>query len=486
MNRKPIVRRMTRRRFLRGVGHGALLTPLLGSRLARAVDDNPQCPTGSDCRLRLVATDGHFALPGRTQVDAANDGNAHVGPLYGFGFSKGGVGQTISQLGADHKGLVRWPAPIIGVDEADRMFVTMTNVGFQYRPDLDDAHTIHWHGFRNPISIFDGVPEVSIAVPPNTDFPYFFPPRLAGTYMYHCHFEDVEHVQLGMDGIVYVRPNQNKTGVGAGAPIARLGGNAGSLVLGYAYNDGVATTSPRSTAYDREFTLLLNEVDPIPHDNLGLVQEFLWSDYKPVYWLINGRAYPHTLIRNDDPTPIVGEVALLVNEDPTSQAGHDGSETLRQPVSSLIQVNAADRVLLRFVNLGYEQQSMQLHGIPTRVVGEDATFLRGPNPVPTSGADLSYRTNTIYIGPGESRDVLFTAPAFAGPGTPDPLPAMLGASYNSYLLKNRNVQTLHNNGATVNGLGGQVTEVWVYDGDLPPIDPAVDPLGGPNRTYVSL
>jgi FtsP/CotA-like multicopper oxidase with cupredoxin domain len=476
--RRPLnARSLTRRRFLRGAGHGALLTPLLGSRLAKAA-----CEAGSSspCELRLVATDGAFALPGRTQADSATIPGQPFGPLYGFGFVQGGVGDTIGDLTLMHKGLVQWPAPIVGVDEADELFVTMTNVGFQFRPDLDDAHTIHWHGFRNPVALFDGVPEVSIAVPPARDFPYFFPPRLAGTYMYHCHFEDVEHVQLGMDGVVFVRPNQNKQLVG-GVARSRLGGNPGATVLGYAYNDGVANTSPRSTAYDREFTLLLNEVDPRPHDNLLGVQEFVWSDFKAVYWLINGRAYPHTLIRNGD---TAGEAHLLVNEDPTGQQGPDGTETLRQPISSLIQVNAGDRVLLRFVNLGYGQQSMQLAEIPMRVVGEDATFLRGPHPTtPTSGADLSYVTNTIYTGPGESRDVLFTAPPFVGPGQADPL---TGAPYNSYLLKNRNVHTLHNNGFTTNGLGGQVTEVWVYpSGALPPIDPT-NPLDGPNRTYISL
>ena len=69
---------------------------------------------------------------------------------------------------------------------------------------------------------------------------------------------------------------------------------------------------------------------------------------------------------------------------------------------------------------------MQLTGIPLKVVGEDATLLRGPG-----GADLSYMTNTLYIGPGESRDVLFRAPAFVGPGQTDP--ALLNAQRGFFL-----------------------------------------------------
>ena len=68
---------------------------------------------------------------------------------------------------------------------------------------------MHWHGFVNAIPLFDGVPELSISVPIGRDFTYFYRPHDPGTYMYHCHFEDVEHVQMGMTGIVYVRPKQN-------------------------------------------------------------------------------------------------------------------------------------------------------------------------------------------------------------------------------------------------------------------------------------
>ncbi len=36
-----------------------------------------------------------------------------------------------------------------------------------------------------------------------------------------------------------------------------------------------------------------------------------------------------------------------------------------------------------------------------RVVGKDATYLNGRD-----GTDLSYLTNTVYIGPGESVDAI--------------------------------------------------------------------------------
>lgn len=359
--------------------------------------------------LRLGATDGFISLPERRD-----------NPLYVFGFSPidpvdMSMGDAISLL----KGNVQNPSPIIGIDQFSDLYLTMSNLGFVMRPDLDDAHTIHWHGFPNQNAIFDGVPEVSISVPPGRSFPYFYRARREGTFMYHCHFEDTEHVQMGMDGIIFVRPLQNSGALPA-YPVAGK----------YAYNDGDG-----STAYDREFALLLNEIDTRPHDNLVSIQEFVWSDYKPNYWVINGRTYPDTILPNDDPS------------------------LPEQPISSLMQVNEGDRVLMRLVNLGYEQQSMELVGIPMKVVGEDATLLRGPG-----GADLTYVTRSIYIGPGEARDVLFTAPAFGGPG-----------SYDSYLFRNRNYHTLTNGGAP--GLGGQVTEVRVYPAGT------LSPQTAPNETY---
>ena len=401
---------MTRRRLLISAGTGAAGLALGGVLLSRpgAVAQAP--PPTIPATLRLAASDGFIRLPGR-----ADD-------LLMFGFRPIPVGATINEAVALAKGKTTVPSPILAINQGAATRLDLTNVGFITRPDLDDAHTIHWHGFRNATAIFDGTPEMSIAVPPNRTFPYYYKPLDPGTYMYHCHFEDVEHVQMGMTGVVYVRPTMGPR---------------------FAYNDA-------STAFDREFTLLLNEIDPRPHDGLLAVQEFQWVDYRPRFWIINGRAWPDTIKAPEDPSLAVY---------PDNPAG----ERNAQRISSLIQCNPTDKVLLRIVDLGYDQHAMTLTGISMKVIGEDATLLRGPG-----GADLSYDTNTIYIGPGESRDVLFTAPGFdAAAAIPSPTGSSLG-SYNRYLFKNRNLQRLNNDGQVDSeGLGGMVTEVRVYEDSLP-------------------
>jgi len=421
MNHQAKLRGLSRRDFLRLGGLGALAlagggaVPALARAYTRplAVASRPvgrslQAP--DTIPIHLAATDGHISLPGRAD------------PLYVFGFVNVPLNVLPNALDA-FKGAVQFPAPILGVDENDDVYLTLTNIGLVVRPDLDDSHTIHWHGFPNQNAIFDGVPEVSISVPVGRGFPYFYRPRRAGSFMYHCHFEDVEHVQMGMQGSIFVRPSQNGTSIG--------GFNK------FAYNDGDG-----STGYHREFAVHLDELWTTPHDNLEAIQETVWPDYKADYWAINGRVYPDTLLPNNDPS------------------------LLAQPLSSLIQVEAGDRVLLRLSNLGYEQQAMQLLGIPLKVVGEDATLLRN------GSVDLSYLTNTVYIGPGEARDALFTGPAF------DSNHAQTdgqGRQYNAYWLWTRNFQRLTNGGP--GGLGGMATQVWVYPNG------AIPDQAHPNETY---
>jgi FtsP/CotA-like multicopper oxidase with cupredoxin domain len=408
----------TRRQFLVSAGVGAAGLAAVGGGFgaaragasARRLADAPNPTYSADATMALAATDGHIILPNRPGDK----------PLYIFGFLHVPVppepGSDVASLEPIYKGNAQHPAPILGFRQDTDIRITLSNLGLVARPDLTDSHTIHWHGFRAPVALMDGVPEVSIAVPIQRQFTYFYRPHDPGTYMYHCHFEDVEHVQMGMTSIVFVRPTQGDKFV-------------------YNDNDG-------STAFDREYAILLNELWTEVHDNDELIQETIETSYHPNYFTLNGRVYPQTILPNRDPS------------------------LPSQPVSSLVQCNPGNKVLLRLANLGYQQHAMQLPQIPMKVVGEDATLLRSP-----TGGDLTYWTNTLYIGPGEARDVIFTAPAYdalrrSGSDT-------LG-NYNLYFFKNRSAWKLSNNGTP--GPGGMMTEVRVYQSPLPA-------QTAPNETY---
>jgi len=263
-----------------------------------------------------------------------------------------------------YRGKGELPSPLLEVYEGDEVELILTNLGLPQRPDLDDTHTIHWHGFANQIPLWDGVPEASMSVPVGRNFTYFYEPRDPGTYMYHCHFEPVEHIQMGMVGPVIVRPDLEK--------------QPGYQEQKLAYNHP-------DTAFDREYLVFLTDLDTRPHDLVANAQEFDWTDYRPDYWLLNGRSYPDTLKPdNDTSLPL-------------------------QPFSGLIEAHPGDRVLLRIINLGFEQQCMEILGIVPTVVALDARELRNPQ-----GQEFYREEAVISIAAGQTVDAIFVAPS---PGT---------------------------------------------------------------------
>jgi len=360
-------------------------------------------PAGTKKTVHLVGTDGWVRMP----PGAPDDLPFFPDPLaprgfntYVFGF-RDATGLDASGVAA-LRGHAQISAPMMWFDELDEVTITLTNLGLVQRPDLFDGHTLHWHGFVNAIPLFDGVPELSLSVPIGRDFDYFYKVRDAGTYMYHCHFEDVEHVQMGMTGMVFVRPVQNK-------------GTATLPPGKYAYNDGDGTTR-----YDREYAFMMSEIWSAAHYRDAHIQVSNWTDYDPSFACLNGRSWPDTLSPNGDPMS-------------TAQGGLQF-----QPITSKITCNAGDTVLLRLSSLSYNDHSLTCDEIDLSVIAKDASLLKGRD-----GTTNFQTTNTVTVGAGESRDVLFTAPD--APGT--------------YLLYDRDYNFLANGGGP--GYGGMMTQIVV-------------------------
>jgi FtsP/CotA-like multicopper oxidase with cupredoxin domain len=414
---------LSRRGFLK-LGGGALAATagarmLAGSassllRPEASVADAAIAPT-----YHLGGTDGWVALPRTPAIPTYHPDPLAPDPFttYIFGF-RNLTGMTDAQVSAQ-KNHAQLSAPILEATENAEMTIKLTNIGLALRPDLIDSHTMHWHGFRNAIPLFDGEPSSSLSVPIGRNITYYFKPRNPGTYMYHCHFEDTEHVHMGMTGVVFVRPQMGRN---------------------YAYNDA-------STAFDREHVMFLSEVWAEAHWDDAHIQLPDWTDYKPDFFLLNGRVYPDTLAPSGTGYDATGYLNV-----PAAPYAH----LQYQPISSLVRANAGDKVLLRFVNLGYLKQSMTLPGLKMRVVGKDATLLKN------AGADMTYQTNTVMLGPGESVDAIFQAPAFSASA---PVATDAVGSYNTYLLYNRQYDHLSNAGGA--GAGGQMTEVRVYASGVP-------------------
>ena len=386
-----------------------------------------------DADLFLGGTDGWIYLPPTPAIPPFHPDVLAPNPFttYIFGF-RNLTGLSATQRSAQ-KNKAQHSAPLFWAKQYDPAHpvdfkVKLTNLGLQLRPDLFDAHTLHWHGFRNVIPFFDGEPTGSVSVPAGREFTYIYRPRDPGTYMYHCHVEDVEHVHMGMTGVVFVRPLQD--------------GNTTFYPSGkYLYNDGDG-----STGYDREFAMFLSEVWAEAHWSDAHIQLPEWSDYRADFALLNGRVYPDTIAPNGSIDPF----------HPVRDPGGDliapaGFPQLRyQPHSSLVNCNPGEKVAMRFSNLGFREAAMTLTGLRMRVVGRDATPMLGRD-----GTNTSYETDTLNIGPGESYDVIVTAPAYQGPG-----------AYDTYMLYNRAFARSDNRAP--GGFGGQATEIRVYPGGVAP------------------
>jgi hypothetical protein len=328
-------------------------------------------------------------------ISAGLDGHVDPRPIMDVGVMNGNI-----------------PAPMMAIDEDDEFFLTLTNVGMIMRPDLFEQHTVHFHGYPNASSFYDGVPDASVAINIGASFTYYYLAPDAGTYFWHCHITPPEHLQMGMVGQLYVRPRQNRVASGNSLYAAlqaqqtdpRTACNSSADILcsnplpaggatvntatraatgNYAYNDGDG-----STYYDVEYPIQIHGFDPNFHFVGMTFNPEGFSDMKDKYFLLNGRSYPDTVT----PGPLATQTV-------------DGSMHFSQPLPSIINIPAGKKALLRISDLDVtEYQTLASLGIPMKVVGYNAKLLRDQ-----AGNNLYYTTNSITLAGGESLDVILDA-----------------------------------------------------------------------------
>jgi len=129
-----------------------------------------------------------------------------------------------------------------------------------------------------------------------------------------------------------------------------------------------------TTAYDTEATLVLGAVDPAFN---AAPDTFDLTNFGAGYWLINGKSYPDTA-----------------------------------PVDAA----PGDRVLLRYLNGGFDNTSMAVLGMHERVLARDGILLGNP-----------FDATVEIIPAGATEDAIAVVPSSAPPST------------NGFALFNRNL-----------------------------------------------
>jgi hypothetical protein len=388
------------------------------------------------------------------------------------------------------------PGPLAAFDEDDEFFLTLTNVGMIQRPDLFEQHTVHFHGYPNASSFYDGVPDASIAINIGASFTYYYLAPDAGTYFWHCHITPPEHLQMGMVGQLHVRPRQDRVPSGgslytylgyqngimgttgltadlrtecnpgrdilcsATMPAVNTGAVQGTDLLGnpqrYTYNDGDG-----STAYDVQYPIQMHGFDPNFHFVGMTFNPEMFVDMKDKYFLLNGRSYPDT-----------------VASGPQATVTTDGQMHYSQPLPAVINIPVGGKALLRMVNLSVsEYHTLQSVGIPMLEVGFNAKLLRDQ-----AGNNTEFYTNSITLGGGESLDVILDASdagcsAFMGSGCA----TKLYPAGSTFYLYTPQLDHLSND---AENFGGMMTEVHICSsvtGTIP--NPATQYPNPPGSTF---
>lgn len=142
------------------------------------------------------------------------------------------------------------------------------------------------------------------SIAPSSSYTYSFTAPPAGTYLFHDGINGDLGRAMGLAGPMIVTPAEGENNL---------------------YTDG--------PTFDRQFTLVLHELDDRVNRAVASGVDFDMEDYEPNYFFVNGLSYPNTT--TDDET--------------------------------LIAMKVGERVALRFVNAGLITNPMHFHGYHVEV-----------------------------------------------------------------------------------------------------------------------
>jgi FtsP/CotA-like multicopper oxidase with cupredoxin domain len=278
--------------------------------------------------FNLTVRDGYISLP---------DG----GSLYTWGYA------------LDNR-VMQYPGPTLIVNQGDAITITLKNE----LPASAGNVSIVFPG-HNARASGGTAGMFTREAPPDgtTTVTYTFTATHAGTYTYHSGTRLDLQIDMGLVGAIIVRP----TGFDPAAPQA------------YEHPD---------SRYDREYLFFLTEMDPVVHDlaargRLDLVDP---NAFFPVYWFINGRCAPDTMLMHNIPW------------------------LPHQPNGAMARIMPGEKMLMRMVGGGRDLHPFHHHGNNALIIARDGRLLES---TPGAGADLAYSEFTEAIAPGATQDQIF-------------------------------------------------------------------------------
>ncbi|MHB1392402.1 MAG: multicopper oxidase domain-containing protein [Clostridia bacterium] len=244
------------------------------------------------------------------------------------------------------------PGPVIEATVGDTLQINLHNM-------LNEPVSIIFPGQNvvpTPVKdIDDRFVSYTAHAPNNGDVvSYSYTADKPGIFLYESGSSPERQIQMGMYGIIIVRP--------AGFDVVNA-----STRTAYGINTG--------SEFDIEKVLVFGEIDSVLHSKIVNPQPDDMYVFRPDYWTINGRSYPHTIAADDN---------------------------FSQPYSSKIMAGPGQKILIRCINAGFQHHNIRFDSLQIRVIGTDSVLLN------SNTLDRTYKKNTVTIASGESYDIIVT------------------------------------------------------------------------------
>jgi hypothetical protein len=265
-------------------------------------------------RLGMVCTNGSLAGTTRTFDLVADAGYVQTpdgNSIYMWSYANGA---------APDNGAFQSPGPVLCADEGETLVINLNNT-------LPEATSIAFPGQDAVVTATGGTPGLlTTEASPSGSVTYTFVAGHPGTYLYESGSDIAKQVEMGLYGVLVVRP---------------------ALGSAFAYDDAATRYDP-----SREYVLLLADIDPELHHAVETGGRYDINALHNRYFTINGRSFPDTILDNG--------TALLPS----------------QPYGALVRIqpNTASSTLpalVRMVNAGLENHPFHPHGNHTRQIAQD-------------------------------------------------------------------------------------------------------------------
>jgi FtsP/CotA-like multicopper oxidase with cupredoxin domain len=287
----------------------------------------------------------------------------------------------------------QYPGPVLCVREGDQVTVVLKN-------SLPEATSLIFPG--QDAVLANGLPSnpdgltqsLTAPAPTNGSMTYSFVASRAGTYLYMSGTSQQKQVQMGLFGMLVVRP----------APV-----NGATI----AYETASGDLSRVQYNPNTEFMTLVSEIDPIYHQkveiglNPSVVRTASEPGIHPRYWMINGRAFPDTVAPNN---------AHWLPNQPYGSLVHINVQTAANPYPALVRYASVASGIVPF----------HPHGANGRMIARNGSLLEG-----SLGQDMSFEKYSIPLATGQTWDSLFAWSDVEGYNpTTNPVPALIPSDSN--------------------------------------------------------